>query len=231
MVTETQETQELPEHVEDLSPWTIIPATEWNDFELKRRLRKSALPQRLRQPLSTWVAPEPAGQPIAKAALRYMAEFPKVTNLLFIGDSGRGKTHLAASMAYEICLLGHEVRFAVMTEWFRAIKATYSPDYDGQWNEADFVEDLAEGNLVILDDLTSPRPERPASDWEMRVLRDLLNALERNDARRIVTTNLASRDLTRWLREASVESRLYDNCRVVDTFNALPDWRRQAVAR
>lgn len=34
-----------------------------------------------------------------------------------------------------------------------------------------------------------------------------------------------------YLREASVESRLYDNCRVVDTFNALPDWRRQAVAR
>jgi hypothetical protein len=67
--------------------------------------------------------------------------------------------------------------------------------------------------------------DKPATDWEVDTLRDILNIIQRDGARLIATTNLRRPDMRAWLADDSVTSRLYADAREVDGFIALEDWR------
>jgi DNA replication protein DnaC len=171
-------------------------------------------------------------------ALRYCAEFPHAgedegLGLLFTGDNGVGKTHLAVAVLRELAeRKGVRGQFWDFQELMRVIRNSY--DASTQQTELQVLEPVIEAGLLVLDDLGAWK----MTDWMNDTLFYILNS--RYVARRptLITTNYQDADREAVLaadpmrrREYLVErigqrlrSRLMEMCAVIPLHG--PDHRR-----
>lgn len=91
------------------------------------------------------------------------------TGFLFLGLQGRGKTHLACSMANCLMSNGFIVRYASLPELTRKIKGTYSRN--STETTSDIVEDLISADFTILDEIDL----HGSSDSDYQILYDIIN--------------------------------------------------------
>ncbi len=100
---------------------------------------------------------------------QYVEEFMELdgslneTGLVFVGPSGRGKTHLAVAVLMELAeQYGVRGRFVDFTSLVAEIQATFQPD--APQSQADLLRPLQEADVVVVDELGARRPSPFVSD-------------------------------------------------------------------
>jgi DNA replication protein DnaC len=124
--------------------------------------------------------------------------------LLFIGNTGSGKTHLAAGIANELIDQGVKVLFIKATDYLKKIKSTY---HSNSKSQTDFTELYQKSPLLILDDLGIGK----SSEWSMDELHCLIDYRYSNFKPTIITTNLALVELDKALDARTIDRILDKN--------------------
>ena len=132
-------------------------------------------------------------------------------NVILVGGSGSGKTHLATALATEACARGKRVRFFRVTEL-----ATLLLEAREERQLARLRSQLAKLDLLVLDELGYV----PASQVGAELLFDVIStAYERSSV--IVTTNLPFEEWTEVLGSERLTGatldRLTHRCTIIET--------------
>ncbi|MFC1951410.1 ATP-binding protein [Chloroflexota bacterium] len=119
--------------------------------------------------------------------------------LVYMGDHGCGKTHLAAAIANHRLQAGHPVEFQIVPEFLDHLRLTFSPDskitYDGLF------ERVKTAPLLILDDLGS----QTSTPWAQEKLYQVINYRYNAQLPTVFTTVFDLGDL-----EDRISSRMLD---------------------
>ena len=185
-------------------------------------------------------APTPPLRAALEKTLSYCSGFPHADTdqglgLLFTGDNGVGKTHLAIAVLKELALQkGVSGQFWDFHELIREIKNSYNPET--RTTELQVLEPVIETDLLVLDDLGAWR----MTDWMNDTLFYILNSRYMAQRASIITTNFqdidakqaASRENDFRRKEYLVDrigmrlrSRLMEMCVVLSMSG--DDWRQQ----
>jgi DNA replication protein DnaC len=177
----------------------------------------------------------------------FVRDYPGAdSGLLFMGNSGAGKTHLAVAALRDLLNRGHSGYFCEYGKLLREIQASYSSH--SEVTEMGILGPVLSAEVLVIDDLGSIKP----SDWVRDVIGYILNT-RYSDAsadlsqRRctMITTNyfdepaekkepprdhtgkpVVVRDDTLADRiGARTRSRLYEMCRTIQL--RVPDFRRE----
>lgn len=142
----------------------------------------------------------------AKARM-FAIEGLSVGNLVLIGDSGVGKTHLALAMANEWINIGRRVRFYPIWRLLSDARGAF----DRGVTEVDFVDEL-KLNPIVIDDLGSYK----MSEWALGFFEMLMDEWGR-DGRQglVITTNLWPDAIASRISKR-IASRLNEMCRMVE---------------
>src|SRR5580700_777274 len=121
------------------------------------------------------------------AACRFVEEYPfDKTGLLLIGNTGLGKTHLAAGIAKALIReKGIECVFYDYADLLKQIQDSYNPTV--QATELGLLRPVFETEVLVLDDLGSVRP----TEWRWDTVRLILNTRYNDNLTTIITTNFA----------------------------------------
>ncbi len=154
--------------------------------------------------------------------------------LLFTGDNGVGKTHLAVAVLRELVTTkGVRGQFWDFNELIREIRNSYNPET--KTTELQVLEPVVETDLLLLDDLGAWK----MTDWMNDTLFYILNSRYLSKRATLITTNYHDADKEKVVaadflarREFLVErigqrlrSRLMEMCVVLPMHG--PDFRRQ----
>lgn len=130
-----------------------------------------------------------------KVSERYVEVFDleEPRNLLFYGNYGLGKSHLAKGIADGVMEKGFTAIFISVPKLLRKIKSTYSRN--SEINEDEIITMLEKVDLLILDDLGAEK----SSEWEGERIFDIIDS--RQGKHTIYTTNFVPEDLMNKLGE------------------------------
>jgi DNA replication protein DnaC len=177
------------------------------------------------------------------AAHNFAERFPKNTEkpgLLFVGQTGTGKTHLAVSVMRRLMQKGFETVFFGYQELLEKLKSSYDPAYGAALRES--YQRALECEILVLDDLGAYR----ATDWVLDTVTHLIT-VRCNERRPVIaTTNLLEGrgDLTRKTASGETEtryllgerigerarSRLMEMCTVI-RMHGISDYRERPAGR
>lgn len=156
-----------------------------------------------------------------KAAVQYYTDFVdgKRYNLLLMGSTGTGKTHLCTAIARSLKQKGFLVGFLTTGTLLRKIKATYRRESVD--TEEEIINDIKKFELLVLDDLGSEASTKDEFAWSKKTLFEIVNS--RIGKPTIYTTNFNEEALPNAVGER-VFSRLNNNTKFVDMFT--DDYRK-----
>ena len=138
--------------------------------------------------------------------------------LLFIGENGCGKTHLAGATANYRLEHGDTVCFATVPDLLDDLRSTFAPGASERFDTV--FRRLLDVRLLILDDLGAQQ----SSPWAQEKLYQILNHRHLGAMPTVVTTNLELKEM-----EPRIASRLADLDMVVVYEIEAPDYRRGGV--
>lgn len=206
---------------------------------LDGQLRRALLPERYRKiTIADYETKnvDASLRAAAHKAKRYVEEYlPGQPNrgLLFVGDVGVGKTHLAVAILRELVTKkGVTGSFYDFRELLTKVKTTYQPG--SAVGELAVLGPVMSAELVVLDELGAAK----LTDWVFDIIEHVINARYNDGKTTIITTNYSNavaepsgneyaRALTQeTLRDrigARMHSRLQQMCDVVEMHGQ--DWR------
>jgi len=179
-------------------------------------------------------------------AQEFARNYPAGTDagLLFMGNSGTGKTHLAVATLKELLKRGHCGYFCEYGKLLKAIQASWRPDTES--TEMSILDPILASEVLVIDSLGEIKP----STWVLDIIGHILNtryteaSRDLSDRRcTIITTNfldsvgekearlpngrlIVNREESLADRiGARVRSRLYEMCRTIEV--CAPDFRRE----
>jgi len=168
------------------------------------------------------------GQQLAQAICcayvdTWLEQCRKGGTMVLTGLTGTGKTHLACAIGNAV-IAAHlcTVAFGTLSDYGREIRSTYGRSR-GERTELQVIQALRSVDLLIIDDIGA----QDSSDSERKLLFDLIDGRWRDDRATIVTSNLNTQELKKFLGTRAMD-RLED-CGTVIAF----DWashRGQAPA-
>ncbi len=120
------------------------------------------------------------GRAVQKA--RFYAEDPR-SWLVFIGEPGCGKTHLAAAIAHECKKRDAKVLFVMSSELLDHLRATFHPGSTVSYDKR--MEEIKRAEILILDNLTA---ETSAALWARDKLFEILAYRFDYDLPTVITT-------------------------------------------
>jgi DNA replication protein DnaC len=161
--------------------------------------------------------------PARMAACKFVEEYPvDKTGLLFIGDVGRGKTHLAVGIIKELILSkGIACFFCDFRELLKNIQNSYNPSV--QATELSVLRPVFEAEVLVLDELGAVKP----TEWVWDTVSLVLNTRYNDNRTTILTTNFKNEPARasegRHGKEETLgdrigermRSRLHEMCRIV----------------
>ena len=124
------------------------------------------------------------------SAKKYVRDFPaKRGNLLLLGDTGTGKTHISTSIAREIISKGYSVLYDSAENILLDFEADrFKSGYGPHESKA---EKYMECELLIIDDLGTEF----SSQFSTVALLNLINTRQNKGLATIISTNLSAKDL------------------------------------
>lgn len=144
-------------------------------------------------------------------ALGFAEKFDKNDGegLLFTGDVGTGKTHLAAAISAEIIRkYSATVEFVSYTEALATIRAAFSESNN---NDVKLEERMGKADLLVIDDLGKEN----LSAFTKNVLYRVVNGRYKDKLPLIITSNYGIESLSKRL-DYGTFSRIADVCKVVE---------------
>lgn len=131
------------------------------------------------------------------ACIEYAENFEEVKDLgrcmIFFGNTGTGKTHLACSIANNILQRGYSCVFMTVLDAIREVKESYSRNCDR--TEKEVIESFIKHDLLILDELGV----QFGSDTERMIIFEIINKRYENLKSTIILSNLEAKDLQNYL--------------------------------
>jgi DNA replication protein DnaC len=178
-------------------------------------------------------------QNVQVIARRYAAEYPPAKGprgLLFVGDTGSGKTHLAIAVMRHLIAAGHECVFFDYQGLLERIRSGYDPASGSASREA--YRTALECEVLVLDDIGAHR----VTDWVEDTITSIITQRCNENRALIATTNLRDPEAgdppvpqglagdvnSRYYLAERIgfraRSRLFEMCRVVST-RGVDDYR------
>lgn len=119
--------------------------------------------------------------------------------LIFFGNYGCGKTHLAAAIANEVIKVNFQVLFAVVPDLLDHLRSTFGPNSETAYDER--FELIRSAKLLILDDLGTEN----TTPWAREKLFQLINHRYNYSLPTVITSNRKPDDI-----EPRIASRMFD---------------------
>jgi DNA replication protein DnaC len=198
----------------------------------RQKLAAAGIPERYRDDKIDNFNDRSASLARAKDAARNFVElYPHVdTGILFVGPSGRGKTHLACAILSELILTkGVSGLYADFSDLLLRIQSSFRPDADA--SKESLLTPYAEAELLVLDELGASKPH----PWVLDVLYNLLNTRYNRRRITIATSNYedepdaasGERDRLEDRLNYRLRSRLYEMCQMIPLRGE--DYRKQVL--
>lgn len=144
-------------------------------------------------------------------------------NLLIMGITGTGKSHLSKAIARTLKHKGKTVAFLTAAQLFNKIKSTFN----NQPARDRFNEQFKNFDLVVIDDVGLETKKVSEVSWTTSEWTDLLNMREGKSC--VWTTNFDEMSLGQVIGTRTV-SRMYDNTMFIDIFTG-EDYRKKKIKR
>jgi len=159
-------------------------------------------------------------------AYRIAFEFAKSPEdwIMFMGESGCGKTHLAAAIVNYRYQASKPALFVVVSDFLDHLRSTFSPDSKISYDQ--LFEKVKTAPLLVLDDLG----EQISTPWVKEKLYQVINYRYNAKLPTVITTRYAPDEIVANL-ESSISSRLVDR-KISNAFNiTVPDFRTDAASQ
>jgi DNA replication protein DnaC len=156
------------------------------------------------------------------AAYRLAFDFAKNPEgwLVFMGDTGCGKTHLAAAIVNYRYEVGKPALFVVVPDFLDHLRSAFNPDSKVSYDE--LFESVKTAPLLVLDDFG----EQSTNPWVKEKLYQLINYRYNSRLPTVITTRLSLDEIMSEV-DSSISSRLVDR-KVSVTFAIIaPDYRTE----
>jgi DNA replication protein DnaC len=162
------------------------------------------------------------------AAYRLAFDFAKNPEgwLVFMGETGCGKTHLAAAIVNYRYEQGKPALFIVVPDFLDHLRSTFNPESKVSYDR--LFESVKTAPLLILDDFG----EQSTNPWVKEKLYQLINYRYNSRLPTVITTRLSLDEIMGEV-DSSISSRLVDR-KISVTFNIIaPDFRtdRKSTSR
>jgi DNA replication protein DnaC len=193
------------------SPCTCVEKrrSEAEQKSLEARLSAAGLRKKFRCRTFENFTVTDLNRPAWEAARAYAQNFAthrrSGKSLFLVGDTGRGKTHLAAAVVREVVRQGFRAMFVVTIELLSDIRASYQNE--GK-SEQEILRPLKEADLLVLDDISAVDQ---FSDWEKGKLYEIINMRYEAERPILVTSN----KMVSWIKDRlgkKVVDRLLEMC-------------------
>jgi len=154
-------------------------------------------------------------------AYRLALDFAKSPEswLVLQGDTGCGKTHLAAAIANYRLKEGKPVKFVVVPDLLDHLRSTFSPESPVTYDQ--LFEEVKNAPLLILDDFG----EQSTTPWAEEKLYQVINYRYNARLATVITTRLTTDEMT-----TPIVSRFFDNQLSMIFHVTAPDYRTDATA-
>lgn len=156
-----------------------------------------------------------------ESAYSLASEFAKAPAdwLIFLGDNGCGKTHLAAAIVNYRYKAGKSALFVVVPDFLDHLRSTFSPDSKISYDQ--MFESVRNAELLVLDDFG----EQAGTPWAQEKLYQVINHRYNARLATVITTSCSLDEL-----ENRVSSRLSDH-KLSTAFDIIaPDYRTDRTA-
>ncbi|MFN0073362.1 MAG: ATP-binding protein [Chloroflexota bacterium] len=122
--------------------------------------------------------------------------------IVFIGEPGCGKTHLAAAIANASAARGEPFCFAIVPDLLDHLRSSFAPDSSVRYDQV--FEDVRSAPLLILDDLGS----QSTTPWAQEKLFQILNHRYNASLATVITTNVPLEQQERRVCSRMLDQRL-----------------------
>ena len=170
-------------HVNYLTELAIAEGSLRQDRATKRRIRTARFPQIKTLEQFKWSWPKKINQLHVKNLFR-LKFIDEKSNVIFLGDVGMGKTHLATALGYHACLQGHTVLFCSAVDAINNLAAAQSA---GRLKQE--LRKYHKPALVILDELGYLPIDKTGADLLFQIIS---HRYEKGSL--IITTNRVFKD-------------------------------------
>ncbi len=156
------------------------------------------------------------------AAYRLAFDFAKNPEgwLVFMGETGCGKTHLAAAIVNYRYEIGKPALFVVVPDFLDHLRSAFNPESKVSYDQ--LFESVKTAPLLVLDDFG----EQSTNPWVREKLYQLINYRYNSRLPTVITTRYSLDEIMAGL-DASISSRLVDR-QISVTFNIMaPDFRNE----
>jgi DNA replication protein DnaC len=198
-----REEAERQKQIEKEKQWQA----EINQRKLKNMLGRAAIPERFTdRTLQNYIA-ENDGQrkalDFATCFVEAYAQGNRGQSMIFTGERGTGKTHLAVGIANELMHKHHaQAVYSTVLRLIRAVRETWRRD--SEKSETEVINQFTQPELLILDEVGI----QAGSENERNILFDVLNERYENRKSTIMMTNLSVDECRAFLGE-----RVFDRMR------------------
>lgn len=209
------------------SGWERIEGTAvrrcacFGSVQLERLLADARIPKRYEHCDLESYKPQPgnASQAQAKKVVsRFIEKYPLIdVGLLFIGNCGVGKTHLAVSLLKQIILEKRDRGlFYDFRDLLREIQNSWNPV--SQSSELEVLRPVLSADVLVLDELGANKP----TEWVRDTIGHIINCRYNDKKLTIFTSNypdVSERPGEETLTDrigARLRSRMYEMCKVVE---------------